>query len=194
MSFRIDRAWSRCPSTEAKDPTTSQCSSSLWCQPFHRRRRPATNHAFGGLPLTIAAGSTISLTTAEGAEPHEIIVMRVADSDTRSIEELQADGAAPPELEGQNLWIDSLPDATNSSVRLGDGTLGPGRYLYFCSINQGPTGESAQIYLAGGEPPAGGTPHFLLGMAGGSRSCKSSLVATAGVWYHSREGTGGACP
>ena len=127
----------------------------------------ATDFAFSGLPSTIPAGSKISLTNAEGAEPHEIVAVRVDDSDTRSTEELQAKGAEPATLEPEfALWIISLPGETNSSVRVGDGTLEPGRYLYFCSINQGTTVEGVQSYLNGGEPPAGGTPHYDLGMSG----------------------------
>ena len=81
-------------------------------------------------------------------------------------EELQAAGAQPPTLEPTTaLWIISMPGETNSSVRV-DGTLGHGRYLYFCTINKGTTVEAAQGYLRGGEPPAGGTPHFNLGMTG----------------------------
>lgn len=51
-----------------------------------------------------------------------------------------------------------LPGETDSAARAGDGTLGPSRYTYFSSIEQGPTVADVQGRLIGGEPPAGGTP------------------------------------
>lgn len=130
----------------------------------------ATNYAFSGLAPTIAAGSTISLTTAKDSEPHEIIFMRIKDSETRSFDELDAADPGTIAFDPSfSLFIIAVPGETDTLVKTGDGTLEPGRYVYFCSINQGTTVEAVQAYASGAgvEPPlTGGSPHYELGMAG----------------------------
>lgn len=107
-------------------------------------------------PLMVSA-SKISLTNAVGAEPHEIIVMRIEDSDTRSIEELQAKNAEPPTLEPQQaLGIISLPGQTNSSVLVCDGTLEPGPIHLLLPHQPGRDSRGCpELVKNGGEPPPG---------------------------------------
>lgn len=129
----------------------------------------AKNYEFEGVPDTIAAGSTISLTTAADSEPHEFVAVLIPAGETRSVDEL----LALPEAELGALFAEepplvtiALPGATDQpGPVVGDGTLTePGRYIYLCSFPQGTTVEdvnNAQGPLEGDAPP-----HFTLGMAG----------------------------
>lgn len=127
----------------------------------------ASDYGFAGVPETIAAGSTISLTTAEEGEPHELLAVHLADDETRAAGEL----AALPEAEFNGLFsadsvatlVISLPGTTDDpGVELGDGTLTePGRYLFVCTFPQGTT--VAEVEAAAG-PLAGDDKHYTLGM------------------------------
>lgn len=129
----------------------------------------AKNYEFEGVPDTIAAGSTISLTTAEDGEPHELVAVLVPETETRSVDELME----LPEAELESLFAEepalvtiALPGATDQpGPVVGDGTLTePGRYLYLCSFPQGTTVDdvtNAEGPLEGDAPP-----HFVLGMRG----------------------------
>ena len=167
------------PTTDRADATTTTASTTTTAltTTTTAAAEPATievvakDYAYSGLPSTIAAGSRISLTTEAGAEPHEIIFMRVKDSDTRSFEELQAEIAAlppdqlPPMLELPfALWIFSLPGETDSAILAGDGTLRPGRYTYFDTIHVGATFDSVQAYKNGMETQGDSPMHATLGM------------------------------
>ena len=129
----------------------------------------AKNYEFEGVPDTIAAGSTISLTTAAGGEPHEFVAVLVPEDETRSVDEL----LALPEAELEALFAEepplvtiAMPGATDQpGPVVGDGTLTePGRYIYLCTFPQGTTVDD----VANAEGPLEGDtpPHFVLGMAG----------------------------
>lgn len=49
-----------------------------------------TSHAFGSLPARIGAGSTLQMTNGSADDFHRLLVFRLADTDTRSAEELAA--------------------------------------------------------------------------------------------------------
>ena len=129
----------------------------------------ARDYEFEGVPDTIAAGSTISLTTEEGGEPHEFVAVLIPESETRSVEEL----IALPEEELGALFAEEPPLVTiafpgstdQPGPVVGDGTLTePGRYIYLCTFPQGTTVDdvaNAQGPLEGDTPP-----HFTLGMVG----------------------------
>ncbi|HMQ25061.1 MAG TPA: hypothetical protein PKA98_03670 [Acidimicrobiales bacterium] len=127
----------------------------------------AADYGFSGVPEAIAAGSTVSLTTAEGGEPHELLAVRLADDETRTADEL----AALPEAEFNGLFsadsvaalVIALPGTTDDpGVEVGDGTLTePGRYLFVCTFPQGTT--VAEVEAATGPLP-GDDKHYTLGM------------------------------
>ena len=127
------------------------------------------------MPQTITDGTTITVTNESAVEAHELTAFRLADSETRSLSELQA---LPPEQFGAlipgvpALGIVARPKEKGELV-LGDGTLPePGRYLLVCFI---PTGANPDqvikaIRAAAADPTAGppqidgGAPHLAAGM------------------------------
>ncbi|MGH9278950.1 MAG: hypothetical protein ACRD12_12705, partial [Acidimicrobiales bacterium] len=50
----------------------------------------AKDYSFEGLPGTIAAGSTLTLTNSSPRELHELVVVKLPDGEKRSAEELLA--------------------------------------------------------------------------------------------------------
>lgn len=132
----------------------------------------ASDFAFGGLPETVAPGTRFNLTNTSATELHEFVLVRLADDDTRSAEEIvhgdleAALTSGPPAL-----VVLAPPGGGEQIVAVGDGALHePGRYLAVCMI---PTGVDAQTYLdaaaaSNGAPPdvPGGPPHVVHGMFG----------------------------
>ncbi|MEJ7800480.1 MAG: hypothetical protein WKF60_08175 [Ilumatobacter sp.] len=133
----------------------------------------AADYAFTNVPASIAPGTKLSLTNSSSAELHEMVVFRIPDTETRSIEELVAlpekeqeaiFGAGPPAIVQL-----AMPGSDEPIPALGDGTLTePGRYAMVCFI---PQGVDPQAYMdaaasSGDGPPdvAGGPPHAALGM------------------------------
>ena len=129
----------------------------------------AVDYAFQGLPDEVPAGTKLSFTNSSEAELHELVAMRLPDSETRSVPEL----LALPEEELMRLFPG--PPATvllaapggETIQAVGDGTLSePGRYAILCFI---PTGADPAAYLeqAGPDGPPeveGGPPHVAHGM------------------------------
>ena len=128
----------------------------------------ALDYAFEGLPEVIAAGSTLSLTTDGGGEPHEIAVFARPDGEERPIEELLAlsEEEAGQVLGAPAVVIIALPGTTDTpGVVTGDATFAePGDYLFVCTFPQGTTVEDVEN--SQGPLPIDNTPHFALGMAG----------------------------
>ena len=129
--------------------------------------------AYEGLPESVPAGTRLAIENDSEAELHEIVVFKLPDDETRSIEEL----IALPEEEADAV-LGSGPPATvllappggEQIDAVGDGTLAePGRYALFCGI---PTGVDPEDYLNAPPtedgppevPGADGAPHFTHGM------------------------------
>lgn len=130
------------------------------------------DYAFEGLPETVEAGTTFTVTNSSTAELHELVAFRIPDDETRSVDEL----LALPQEEGEaalggppSAVLLGPPGGGEQITAVGDGTLTEaGRYLVACFI---PTGADPQAYLEAaqaseGEPPQveGGPPHFTQGM------------------------------
>ncbi len=129
--------------------------------------------AYEGLPESVPAGTRLTVVNDSEAELHELLVFRLPDDETRSIEEL----IALPEEEANAVLGDAGPVAVllappggEQIDAVGDGTLAePGRYAVFCAI---PTGVDPQAYLDAPPteegppevPGADGPPHFTHGM------------------------------
>ena len=131
----------------------------------------ATDFEFGGLPDAVPVGTEVVFVNDAGRELHELVAVRLADTETRSAGELMADPAALGAVMGggEPAMVLLAEPGGEQIVAVGDGTFTePGRYLLVCAI---PTGADPAEYLAAaaastGGPPqvAGGAPHFAHGM------------------------------
>ena len=131
----------------------------------------AVDYRFEDLPATIPAGSRLRLTNSSSVELHELVALRLPDTETRPVEELLALPKAELDsiVGGPPVAVLVAPPSAEGFPVVGDGTLAePGRYLLLCAI---PTGADPDEYLAaaaaaGGAPTdvAGGPPHLVAGM------------------------------
>ena len=131
----------------------------------------ATDFRFEGIPQSITAGDRLELRNQSETEIHELVAFRLAEDETRPIDELVA--LPPNELLGlvgrePAAVLLAAPDGEMVAA-VGDGTFDEaGRYGVICVI---PTGADPDEYLAAasesdGGPPdvAGGPPHIAHGM------------------------------
>lgn len=133
------------------------------------------DYGYEGLPSSVAAGTTFTVSNRSETELHELVAIRVPDGEDRSAAELfqlpeeelmpALFGSGPPEPAAVLL---ATPGSDETIPAVGDGTLSePGRYVVACFI---PTGADPQEYLQAAAtsegPPevAGGPPHFTQGM------------------------------
>ena len=135
-------------------------------------RVTASDFRFGGLPAKVRVGTKLTLANESATELHELVAVKLPDTETRSVEELLQ--LPPEELEAVAPGLPaavlvSLPNSPSAIPAVGDGTLTePGRYAVICFI---PTGIDPGEYLAaaqaaGGPPqiPGAGAPHHQQGM------------------------------
>lgn len=124
---------------------------------------------YGSLPTNVPAGTAFTLVNESESELHELVAVRLPDTETRSVAEMARDDiealfAGPPAM-----VLLAAPGSSETIVAVGDGTLSePGRYAIVCMI---PTGVDPQVYLEaaaasqGGPPQVeGGAPHIAHGM------------------------------
>jgi hypothetical protein len=107
----------------------------------------AVDYRFEGLPETLDAGTTGVKLTNEGAEHHELVVVRFNDGDTTALDDLLA--MSEEEAVRHATFVGVIgadPGSWGSSFM----DLETGRYAAFCPIPMG--GED-------------GPPHFMQGMA-----------------------------
>lgn len=129
-------------------------------------RVTGSDYEFTGLPDTAPAGSTISLTSAGGGEPHELVAVRLPESETRSVGELAAlsDAEMKNVIPGAPALVTiAMPGTTDTpGPVVGDGTLSePGRYIILCTFPKGTTAED----VANAQGPLQGEhPHYEFGM------------------------------
>jgi hypothetical protein len=133
------------------------------------------DYEYQGVPESVPAGTELSFTNDSDGEVHEMVVFRIKEDETRTIEEI----AALPEDEQQavvepgppSLVSIALPGEDGMAV-VGSGALTePGRYALACFI---PTGADPQAYRdLFAAPPSdsegppdipGGPPHITQGM------------------------------
>jgi len=129
------------------------------------------DYAFVGLPASVPAGTKLTVTNSSAAEMHELVAIRIPDTETRTVAEL----LQLPEEEADAIFGDTMPATVLLAApggpqvdAVGDGTIAePGRYAVVCFI---PTGADPDEFLAAAEgsdgPPevAGGPPHAMNGM------------------------------
>lgn len=133
-----------------------------------------TDFAFNGVPETVAPGTEFTFTNESTIEAHEIVVLKVAEGEERSLEELLAltEEESESVVEFQGVLV-ALPEEDGSNPE-GEGNsitvTEPGRYAMVCFIPQGADPavlEAAMTGDAEGPPPdmGDGMPHAMLGMA-----------------------------
>jgi hypothetical protein len=122
---------------------------------WHRHDVSATEYAYDGIPETLEAGPTSFELTNDGAEVHELLLVRKNDGVTQTAEEL----LALPEEEALMMVTEvgsgafASPGDTEYSVV----DLEAGDYVAVCFI---PTGMTSEEQTAAEDAP----PHFVHGM------------------------------
>lgn len=131
----------------------------------------AVDYEFVGLPEEAPAGTSWTFTN-EGTEPHEMVVFRLPEDETRSVEELlQLPEEEVGPIVGAPVAVAIALPGEEGRVVQGEPTFAePGRYAVLCFI---PTGTDPEAYAEafanpeGGPPPTTGDegpPHALQGM------------------------------
>jgi plastocyanin len=134
-------------------------------------------YAFTDLPISVPVGTTLTFTN-NGAEVHEMVLVRIADGVTESLEELLAMDAEgrDPMKEGLVEMVGDMPlFAAPGTTAEGTRTLeSEGRYVVLCFIPQGLTDMSVLEQLGPDASPEdlppevqaimANPPHFALGM------------------------------
>jgi uncharacterized cupredoxin-like copper-binding protein len=136
----------------------------------------AVDYSFQNLPKEVDAGTTLKLQNNSTKELHEMVVIRIPDSEKRPVSELmtlpeaQQDavfGSAEPAT-----VLFAPPNKGEMVKAVGDGKLTQkGRYAVVCFI---PTGVDPAVFLAAAEAatngppniPNAGPPHVTKGMFG----------------------------
>lgn len=132
------------------------------------------DYGFQDLPATLAAGSRLSFKNASDKELHEMVAIRLPDSETRPVSELitlpEEELGEINETEPAFVFV-AMPNEDGEAV-VGDGELTePGRYAILCFI---PVGANPDVLMEAmrsqneGPPPEAlqGEPHAARGMVG----------------------------
>lgn len=135
----------------------------------------AQDYVFNGVPEMVAPETEFTLTNASTEEAHEIVIVRIADEETRSLEELLelSEEESEEVTEFQGVLV-ALPGEEGTSP-MGEGdsiaVTEPGRYAVVCFIPEGADPAVVEEAMASSDesdepPPLGdGPPHAFLGMA-----------------------------
>ena len=136
----------------------------------------AADYSFENLPKEVDAGTTLKLKNSSTKELHEMVLIRIPDSEKRPVSEL----LKLPESEqnaifgnGEPAMVLLAPPGNGETIKaVGDGKLTEkGRYAVVCFI---PVGVEPAVYLAAAQaatngPPTianAGPPHVTEGMFG----------------------------
>jgi hypothetical protein len=157
------------PPTATAEPATTQPASEPAAAPVVEVH--AADYGFGGIPASVAPGTELQFVNDSTAEVHEIVAVRLLDTETRSVHEIvQAQDLGAIFAGGMpHLVIVAGPNGGEPILAVGDGTLtDPGRYAIVCFIK---TGTDPQAYFDAlavtpeGPPQVdGGAPHLVHGM------------------------------
>jgi hypothetical protein len=112
----------------------------------------ATDHAYQGLPGTIPAGTVGITLSNQGADAHQVLLLRANDGVTRPFAEILN---LPPDQQAQAATAIGSAEADPGETSTVFLQLVPGRYGAADFVTQGTTRLVA---------PASGPPHYSLGM------------------------------
>ena len=116
----------------------------------------AAEYEYTGVPGTLTAGEYLLDLQNDGNELHEAILHRLADDESRPMEDVLAELDDAEEI-GESF---AVPTRSGYSSAV---TLEPGRYVVACFIPVGLTPEVAEASEEGGPEPDG-DPHYTQGM------------------------------
>ncbi|HET7720296.1 MAG TPA: hypothetical protein VFK43_10045 [Acidimicrobiales bacterium] len=169
MTTRIPRQLARAGAAAAMAVLAAACGGG-----DDTKTITAADYSFQNLPKQVDAGTTFKLENSSTKELHELVMVRIPDSETRPVSELVKLPQAEVErlLAGEPAMVLLRPPGSPEQINaVGDGKITEkGRYAVICAI---PTGADPAAYLAAaqssqGGPPnvPGGPPHFVQGMFG----------------------------
>ncbi len=132
----------------------------------------AIDYRFDGMPTDIKVGTTFSFKNTSTKEFHEMVAIRIPDSEKRSVQELtqltqEQTDAIFANVEPAFVFV--APPGEDGMPVVGDGTITePGRYAVICSIPIGadPATVMEAMQSESSTPPdlGDGPPHFTAGM------------------------------
>jgi hypothetical protein len=112
-------------------------------------------YSFAGLPASLPSGRTTFVFTNDGAEIHEMVVFRINDDVTETVDELLAlpedEALSKVQFAGATFGVQGETDTETFE-------LTPGRYVALCFV---PVGTTDVVVDENAEP---GPPHFTEGM------------------------------
>ncbi|MGH8928066.1 MAG: hypothetical protein ACRDWH_06925 [Acidimicrobiia bacterium] len=131
------------------------------------------DYSFGGVPGVVATGAELTFTNISENEVHEMLVFKIVEGETRTIQELLElpDAEVESVAQMQGILV-ALPGEDGANPEGGGASIAisePGRYAILCFIPQGADPATVEEAMASGDaegqPDLGeGTPHALLGM------------------------------
>lgn len=135
-----------------------------------------SEYAFEGVPALVAPGAELTFSVpADAEEVHEMVVIRIPASETRTLEELlelPEEETADFPFQGVLIAVPGedgvSPEDQSTSITVTD----PGRYAVLCFLPQGldqetfeaATADAGDAAAEGPPPFPEGTPHAFLGM------------------------------
>ena len=115
------------------------------------------NYSFTGISDEVPAGTTVINVRNDATEIHEVVLVKIADGETRSLEELmQLPEEESDQLVTEKGFVFAMPGGTNYVTA----ELDPGRYVALCFVPVGATPEA----LASGTPLDDSDAHYAHGM------------------------------
>lgn len=163
-----------CTTAEATDDSTSDTLPSETAAPAAQDgtlQITGVDYGFEGFPETVAAGTELTFRNGSDTEYHEMAVMKLADDEERSVEELLALPGDEAMEAMTFVGVAAAAPAQDGAVIDGDLTLAEaGRYVATCFIPVGADPAVVEKAFAGAEgsdgPPdmGDGPPHAMEGM------------------------------
>lgn len=163
-----------CTTAEATDDTAAGTQPSETAAPASAEGTveiTGVDYGFEGFPETLAVGTELTFRNGSDTEYHEMVVMRLADDEERSVEELLALPGDEAMASMTFVGVAAAAPSQDGTVVDGDLTLSEaGRYVATCFIPVGADPAVVEKAFGGAEgsdgPPelGDGPPHAMEGM------------------------------